>query len=443
MKLKLTLKYLPIGAFIFTACTGQPSLPKIDEMEVQKYERNYLAEYDKIKQQNLNYKDSFKWIQPKNKKEKCKIYVSINPKDDKTIKANYKLFWDGKCKNGYAYGLGREIETTLYTNIQQIGYYEGGKAKEFCSFIDPLNNITKEGTCSYNIKKPNYSVTTKILDENGNLEINYTLENSGTTSSPALFVQMSPFSNVQTYIKAYPNFAYIITDLSKEEFDNRNFHFTIAKKPGKSNGFGFETLKQGGTISGEVSNGNLIRRVILPQSYFNKVSAIFDEIKQSANISLEAQKRALIIKNKYKKRICKKNIKVPFMNNKEYKDICNEDKKFKHLKIKIDQKLAQINKLRQEKRNQINTQRLIQAREMEALAARQRAITANNMQAFNSFMTSLNSINRSLDIANMRMQQSTNNMMMFNQQQEHNRYLRGIDRSLRNLSGTTWINSPY
>lgn len=90
----------------------------------------------------------------KNKKEECKVYVSINPNDDKTKKADYSLYWDGECKDGFAYGLGREIENTMLSNLQQIGYYDKGKATDYCTGFDPINNWEIDGECSYDFTNP-------------------------------------------------------------------------------------------------------------------------------------------------------------------------------------------------------------------------------------------------------------------------------------------------
>ena len=83
------LKYglLVATMYLFNGCVGQPSIPKVEEAEVGTYEKNYMTEYEKIKKQYENYTPTFRWVQPKNKKEECKVYVSIDPTDDKTIKS--------------------------------------------------------------------------------------------------------------------------------------------------------------------------------------------------------------------------------------------------------------------------------------------------------------------------------------------------------------------
>jgi len=409
-KLKQTAT-LTFGALLLSACAGQPSIPKVEQAEVDKYEKAYMAEYEQIKQKN--YKPSFKWVQPKNKKEECKVWVSINPSDDKTTKSDYSLFWDGDCKDGYAYGLGREIENTMLSNIRQIGYYQHGKAQDYCIQFDPLNGFTRDGECSYTPDKPNHYVKTFIKDKQGDLQISYEFGVGISKNTPAMIMRTYPFYDVVEYFKIYPNFSYVIADFTKNEFDTRKYEFNIKEhKNGKFNGFGFATLKNGYTNAGEMQNGTLIRRVQLPQSYFNKANSIFSEIKREANLALEAQRKALIIKEKYKKKICKDSVQVDFMDNDEYKAICHEDEYYAKLKQKIDYKLAQIEKQKQAKRTQQQQERLIRAREAEALAAQRRAAAAeeaNSQRAWDSLNRSIQNTN-----TNMQLQQLNNNIMMYN-----------------------------
>ncbi|QIR76045.1 hypothetical protein [Sulfurospirillum diekertiae] len=224
--------------------------------------------------------------------------------------------------------------------------------------------------------------------------------------TPALSIRNYPFSDLTYYGKLYPNFGYVIMDFTTNEFDNRKYEFNLKdNKTNKFNGYGFATMKQGGTNAGEMSNGALIRRVQLPQSYFNKADAVFEEIKKEANLALEAQNKALIIKEKYKKKICKDSVKVDFMDNNEYKAICHEDEKIAQLKIKIDAKLAQINQAKEVKRKQMGQERAIKAQEAQAQAAQRQAQAAEQAN-FNQAMQNLNN--------DLQMQQLNNNLMMYN-----------------------------
>lgn len=399
--------------YLFSGCVGGPSLPEVDEIEVNKYEKNYITEYENIKKQMENYTTTFKWIQPKNKKEECKVWVGYNPENDRTIKNGYAFYWDGECKNGYAEGLGSAFENAQFADRQQIAIYSKGNPDVYCVNLDPLNGITKEGECLYYTNKPSHYVKTMVDEKGGDLKISYEFGVEMSKDTPMMTMRTYPFYDVVEYFKVYPNFSYIISDLTTNEFDNRKYEFNIKDhKTGKYNGYGFATMKQGFTNAGEMSNGTLLRRVQLPQSYFNNANTIFSEIKQEANIALEAQRRALIIKEKYKKKICKDSVKVDFMDNNEYKAICKEDEKISELKTKIDAKLTQINQAKQIKREQLSQERLIQAREAEAAAAQRRAAAAeqaNNQAAWDSVNQSIQNMNN-----NMQMQQLNNNLMMYN-----------------------------
>ena len=402
-----------LGAVLLSACAGvQPSIPKLTAKEANKYENQYLQEYKKIKQ-NYNNNEVIKWIQASNKKEPCKVFVGTSLRNDRTTDPEYKIFWDGKCKNGYAYGLGREFERGTLTNMNSLAIYSG-KREEPKYYIQKynLNDILEEGDIN-----SGYYVKTFIKDEGLNFDINYQYGFFGSADlQPALIIFSSPFSDNVIFVKAYPNFAYRILDFTNNEFDTRKYEFQILNKNRKENGFGFATYKSGYMVSGEVKNGKLIRRVQLPKSYLDKVNAIFAEIKQAGQRALEAQKQAWIVKKQYKERICKNSVKVNFIDSDEYKAICHEDKYFAKLKKKIDKKLAQINLQKEEKRQQIRQQQLIQAEQMKAAAAQRQAAAAEEANT----QRSLDNLNRSIQNMNTNMNWQNTNFQL----QQMNNYLR-------------------
>ena len=397
-----------LGAFIFSGCTG--SIVQIDDTEAFSYIKKYEAEYEQIKSNTQNTEMPVKWIQAANKKEPCKLYVGYNPNDDRTLKDGYKIFWDGNCKNGYAYGLGREFERGFLTNLDAIALYSGGeKEPEYFIQKDNLTNITEEG----DINNENY-VKTIITDDGINFDILYQYGHFQRNSTDILLgIRSSPFSTFIRYLKAFNNYAYMIDDVSNDEFSKSNYNYNIMD--GKSiqvNGFTFSVHKNNIRYDGEFINGNLVRNVILPTSYINHMGNIFNEVKNAGQVALDAQKKALMVKQQYKDIICKDSVKVDFMDNNEYKAICNEDKKLAELKKKMDTKLAQIEQQKQAKRQQQNEQRLIQAREAEAQAAQRKAAAAekaNNQAEWDSVNRSIQNMNN-----NLQMQQLNNNLMMYN-----------------------------
>ena len=75
-------------------------------------------------------------------------------------------------------------------------------------------------------------------------------------------------------------------------------------------------------------------------------------MKEEMQVAINAQQKALMVKQQYKDKICKENVKVDFIDNNEYKAICNENQTIAQLKTKIDAKLAQIEQQKQAKRQQ-------------------------------------------------------------------------------------------
>jgi hypothetical protein len=174
-------------------------------------------------------------------------------------------------------------------------------------------------------------------------------------------------------------------------------------------GFGFETPKIGSVNSGEYSNGTVIRLVQLPKSFFTNANTMFTEVKESGQKAINSQKQALKVKKQYMNRICKKSVSVNFIDNDEYKKICRDSEYYANLKEKMNIKLAQINKAKQQKREQLNQQKLIDAQVSQANAAQRQANSAarsaSAAEQANS-MQSWQNLNN-----NLQMQQLNNNLM--------------------------------
>jgi hypothetical protein len=296
-----------------------------------------------------------KWIQPANKKEPCKVFVGIFGDDDRTIKEDYKIFWDGDCENGYAKGLGREIEKGTLIDREVIGVYQGGEIEpQYYVAKDNLSNTTAEGDLNNELV-----VMTTIMDRNIDLDIFYRygfFGSSTTLNEPPLRITRSPFKDFVLYEKTYENFKYVTIENTHDEFEDILYEFTVRDKDNIRNGFSFEIFKNGRTRGGEVINDKLVHLLDLPDSYTSKLQAIFATIKEAGQKAINAQNEALKVKKQYTKRICNDSTKVSFMNNDEYKAICKEDDYYAQLKVKIDAKLAQINQQKQQRKEELYEQ---------------------------------------------------------------------------------------
>ena len=61
------------------------------------------------------------FVQPVNKSEPCKLPTT----KDQLERSNFKAFWDGQCKNGHAFGLGRDIAISDTHHQEEITVHDG------------------------------------------------------------------------------------------------------------------------------------------------------------------------------------------------------------------------------------------------------------------------------------------------------------------------------
>jgi hypothetical protein len=312
------------------------------------YETNYLNEYQNILK--TIPKMQITYIQPYNKKEPCKIWMRYHEGNELFKEDSYKIFWDGKCKNGYASGLGREIETADMIDKWGIAIYKKGKPTYYI-INNILSNILFEGINIHN-QDDNYGVETIIKDKPNDIEVTTIAGKRNYNKGRMLLSITSPFWNSSyTYVKEYFNFRYKYFNNKGNDTNNNEFEFFIEDKNGK-NGWAINKNKNGNIITGEYVN-NVAKQFNLPKTYNQKADAILKEIYNAQQKAFQAQGQAQKVKKQYLKRICKDSVKVKFMDNNEYKEICHPKSELAIIK-KINNKLnklseAKIAKLEKER----------------------------------------------------------------------------------------------
>ena len=353
---------LLILSLVISACSTlsqRTQLPKISDNAANKYIDNSLKEYNNIITNNPTVKNNVKWMQARNKKEACKVYLEYRNDNDSSLDDDYKIFWDGKCKNGYAYGLGREFVLDDSGIISESLAIYKKLALKPTYYIEshPLQNTTIEGDINNH-----YTVQTTTVNDDYNFNISYIYGYLGFDNKPNLINTGSPFSDSISYMKQYPNFGHRIDDTINDEFSSNRYTANMYKSNGQMHGFWFSVRKNGAVISGESTNGKTMSRLLLPKSYFDKIGLIINEIKQAGTKALKAQEQALLIKKKYKRKICKPSVKVTFMDNYEYKSICRANP----LIEKFNTKMAEVNNEKQRLREQQFRNRQIDAQNRQA-----------------------------------------------------------------------------
>jgi len=81
------------------------------------------------------------FTQPVNKTEPCKLPSS----PDQLARDNFRAYWDGDCKNGFAYGLGRDIAISDTHHYEEITIHDGtgDNWSQPRVFYDFVNNFVR------------------------------------------------------------------------------------------------------------------------------------------------------------------------------------------------------------------------------------------------------------------------------------------------------------
>ena len=374
--IKLKIFILLANTLIISGCAT--TLPKIDAKESNKYINDYMQEYSSsLKKHSMNKNKIIKWVQAANKKESCEIFSGASIDSNK----RFRVFWDGQCKDGYAYGLGREFIKNLDTKtgeasmVEALAHYKKTAHKpdyymQKYFFMDYVK--TQEGDINNG-----YFVESDLKNNEHEFDMNFKSGYFGSETKPSLLVQESPFSDDVTHYKFYTNFYYSITNYMENEFSSINFWGNTFNSENKEHGYGFGKYKNNGQIQyQEVENGNLLREVKAPHSHYLNFRKIMSETVEAKKKALESQKNALRFKEIYKKTICKNLVRVRFMDNSEYKKICNSVKQQETYQHRYDEKMAQIEQQKDNLRDQRRQQRI--ARERQAVVDAQAKRDASN-----------------------------------------------------------------
>ncbi len=293
-----------------TFASQAPIVKTVDKKEAFSYEHKLLKEYNstlKEHQKALRQKVANKtiFIQPKNKKIPCKISADLN----RSKLDDFASYWDGECKDGYAQGIGREIELTKNSQLEQIAYYEKGEAQKYCYGYDYNSKTSIYGICTYGSLKPMFR---KMLRKNSPFTVSdarYPLKNISYHISTAT-------NGARILTKAYPNFAYQILEHPKT---NKAAAFVIlTPKIQKPIGWGFN----GNMV---LKDGQPMPNIKLPKKYLKRVKEIYKEITKEAQKIKTMATKSKELAEQHKKKICKEDVKVDFMDNNLYKDICTRD----------------------------------------------------------------------------------------------------------------------
>lgn len=230
------LSFFTIAAMSLAACgtTGQSTLQvkKISLDEASVFERSLAARGISTPQE-----PQYLYTQPVNKAEPCKLFTSKEQLD----RNNFRAYWDGQCRNGFAFGLGRDIAISDTHHLEEITIYsENGKIIDSPAITyDFVNN---EVTYRFiGNKFPSQAIfSEEIRNEPGNFGISYSavlIDERGDSRA----VYWSPFDHRRMLVNSAGNMSYKYSEARFAQNTNSNNPVFVAEtidiQSGKPGGF--------------------------------------------------------------------------------------------------------------------------------------------------------------------------------------------------------------
>ncbi len=404
---KLT-PWLCAGAISMLLC-GCSSIFAVSEEEAFAQERQFLAEYQANKALYQDAKAEA-WVQPVNKKEQCRIYLGYD-KSNQEKALNTEYYWDGACKEGFAYGIGREFVRSDDAVTEDLAEYKApGQEPTYYYHKDKLTGFTATGIS--NSQKT--AIQGFTYGENGS-DFKYMQVASVVDREQYInyLIYQDPIAGIVRKGKEYPNFAFVF---EFNQLNNQGGAYLLNKKINEPAPYGFFITSNTGSYRGvrKASFTAQPEAVILPESYWAEFVRVLTEIEKQLNDATltRSVNRADMIKKEYIAQKCHTKAAAPFASWPDYFDICHEDKFLaevaKKVSAKIEERNAQMAALAQQRQQQALIQAQINAAQAQRRAAEaQQAVAA--LEQFNAGLQQTNNLNQNL--FNMVNQ---NNMQMMN-----------------------------
>ena len=327
MNIKQTLPYAALALLAGCATPGQhASQPKpISYDEASAFEHSLLARRSAPPEM-----PPLIYTQPVNKKEPCKLPTS----QDQLDRPNFRAYWDGGCKNGFASGLGRDIAISDTHHLEEITVHDGSgnNWSQPRVMYDYVNN-----TVLYAVGGSRFPEATQLgekMDSSvGGFNAYHTLSVTDD-SGKSLVIQTSAFHPQRIYLNTRldGSIAYKFTDYSAVPAINQNaVSFTaeiVDPRSNVSGGVAIARYANGSVQHFRVLNGRP-EPIRIPQSYTDHLSSKYQEVLIAASQANSALQRAQQIEREYLFKACNGKSAIDGLEMATYTKICSWRDQFK------------------------------------------------------------------------------------------------------------------
>lgn len=411
--MKLTIKLGVTAVMILlTACATGPR--KVTMTEVMTTESRVITA---ATDQPVPTQLEKLYTQPVNKTELCKLPTSKEQLERK----NFRAYWDGDCKDGYAYGLGRDIALSDTHHLEEITIYKGNGELSGQPFrmIDYVHNRGVSGvhgetfpaTAGYN---------ELIMNNNTGFSIQYFVGSTDAKGS-LRYVESWLFSPVKVTVNQTPGKpAYVLVDYSALPATSDQPQIALfAADPTTKQPIGFRIVRfHNGVIQHQklAADGQSVAELVqLPSEYIAQLTEGIGEVQVAVQKANEGAAKAQQVEREYLHMACAPdyNIEgVPVRDMEIARQICTWRDQWKEPYAKAEARYKQEMEQKRQEIAQVEQQRAyIAAQQAQAAAAQSAALSASMTQMSQALQQQNNNTMQQINQMNQQLQYQNNQMM--------------------------------
>lgn len=269
-------------------------------------------------------------MQPANKVEPCKLPTT----SDQLDRSNFVAYWDGECRNGYAFGLGRDIAISDTHHAEEITIHSGTAANWSRPRVqyDFVNNIV-----AYIVGGAAFPARTAMMEKMDSSISGFNIMQILTVADglgKEYTVQSSPFHPQRNFIlsEGYNALAFRFSDATAVPASNPNAPTfaieVIDPKSPATGGMRVARYANGVVQHFKVVDGKA-ELVSLPSEYTEHLKSKYREILTHISRAGSDLQRAQQIEREYLFKACNGKGAVEGLDNSQYTAICTWRDQFK------------------------------------------------------------------------------------------------------------------
>lgn len=358
------------------------------------------------------------YTQPVNKTEPCKLPTS----KEQLERRNFRAYWDGDCKDGYAYGFGRDIALSDTHHFEEITIHNGdgysnGRPVRFLDYVQNYGGygIPKDAASGL------FSGLVEIIkNDSANFFIGYrvgTRDNKGNGQ----YMVISPFRSYKITInQPHERIAYIMEDFSARPATSTQVQMGLyVEDPTTRKTLDFQIFRfNNGVVEHRklAADGQSVAELVqLPQEYIEQLQGKIDEVQAVIQKAKEDAAKAQQMEREYLYMACAADYSIKGVPPKDMeiaRQICTWRDQWKEPYARAEAKYKQEMEQKQREVAQVEQQQAyIAAQQAQAAAAQSAAFSASMNQMNQGLQQQNNNTLQQINQMNQQIQQQNNQMM--------------------------------